>query len=59
MGELQGLYDFLFTQCKKIPPHADGESESQLTKAPSRAIGKTVRVWHGNETGPLDLIHRI
>jgi hypothetical protein len=59
MGELHGLHDFLFSQCKKSRQMPTENRESPLTKPPSRAIGKSVQVWHGNETGPLDLIHRI
>ncbi len=42
MGELQGLYDFLFSQCKE-PRHVPTENrEGQPLKTRPKAIGKWV-----------------
>ena len=49
MGELQGLYDFLFSQCKKSHDMPTENWEGQLTKASSRAIGKSVRFGMGTK----------
>ena len=59
IGELRCLYNFLFSHHKE-PRHVQTENrEGQLPKARSKAIGKRVRVGHGNNTVLLHRIHRI
>ena len=59
IGELHCLYNFLFSH-RKEPRHVPTENrEDQLYKPRSKAIGKRVRIGHGNDTVLLHRIHRI
>src|SRR6267143_3738910 len=59
IGELHCLYNFLFSH-RKEPRHVPTEHrEGQLPKTRSKAIGKRVRVGHGNDTVLLDRVHCI
>ena len=59
MGKLHRLDNFILSHREESSHVPTENRKGQLTKARPKAIGKRVRVGHGNDTVQFDRVHRI